>query len=182
MRNDDGCEVIFVEDFEVLRPGAPRWHRLYRASWWLTAALPALWVILLWLGFPARAPGAARPQAIERLGVLRLRAVEADPAPVRILGIETERLDQPRLTHIEVVPVGQQEAALAIERRASVGVPREPLVEEHIEPRRVPERRPAQLPSMWSLPSRRDGVASSAALSAGQDRSRSLRRSPPARA
>jgi hypothetical protein len=63
VRNDDGCEVIFVEDFEVLRPGAPRWHQLYRVSGWVTATLPALWVILLWLGFPARAPGAASPAA-----------------------------------------------------------------------------------------------------------------------
>ena len=56
VRDDDGCEVVFVEDFEVLRAGAPRWHRLYGVSWWLVATLPALWVILLWLGFPARAP------------------------------------------------------------------------------------------------------------------------------
>jgi hypothetical protein len=59
VRKDQGCEVVFVEDFEVVRPGAPLWHRLYRGSWWSIGALPVLWILSLWLGFPARAPGAA---------------------------------------------------------------------------------------------------------------------------
>jgi hypothetical protein len=63
VRDDDGCEVVFVEALEVLRAGAPRWHRLHRASWWSIATLPGLWGILLWLGFPARAPGAASSAA-----------------------------------------------------------------------------------------------------------------------
>lgn len=56
VRDDDDCEVLLVESLEVLRAGAPGWHRLHRASGWLLAALPAAWVLLLWLSFPARAP------------------------------------------------------------------------------------------------------------------------------
>jgi hypothetical protein len=66
VRDDEGCEVVFVEDFEVVRPGAPLWHRLYRAGWWSIATLPVLWVILLWLGFPSRAPDAASSAGFRR--------------------------------------------------------------------------------------------------------------------
>jgi hypothetical protein len=59
-RNDDHCEVVFVDRLDVLRQAAPRWHRLYRLCGWLLAALPALYVLLLWLevGPPPRSPGA----------------------------------------------------------------------------------------------------------------------------
>jgi hypothetical protein len=59
VRNDQGCEVIFVEELEVVRRGAPGWHRVYRASWWAIAALPPLWILLLWLQFPP--PSRRRP-------------------------------------------------------------------------------------------------------------------------
>jgi hypothetical protein len=49
VRDDDGCEVIFVETLEVLREGAPLWNRLYRLSWLLIAVLPVAWVALAWL-------------------------------------------------------------------------------------------------------------------------------------
>jgi hypothetical protein len=58
VRDDDGCEVVFVEGFTVLRPAAAIWRRIHRASWWLVATLPVSWLVLLWLSFPARAPAA----------------------------------------------------------------------------------------------------------------------------
>lgn len=48
-RDDDGCEVILVERLEVLRRGAPLSNQLYRASWALIAALPVVYLGLLWL-------------------------------------------------------------------------------------------------------------------------------------
>jgi len=56
VRGDDGCEVVLVESLEVLRRGAPRWRRLYQVSGCLVVILPALWVALFWLGFPAHPP------------------------------------------------------------------------------------------------------------------------------
>ena len=53
-RDDDDCEVVFVESFEVVRGAAPLWHRLHRASGWSLAALPVAWIALLWLSFPPR--------------------------------------------------------------------------------------------------------------------------------
>jgi hypothetical protein len=53
-RDDDDCEVVFVESFEVVREAAPLWHLLRRASLCLLVALPVLWIALLWLSFPAR--------------------------------------------------------------------------------------------------------------------------------
>ncbi|HVR28968.1 MAG TPA: hypothetical protein VMS86_05480 [Thermoanaerobaculia bacterium] len=48
-RDDDGCEVVFVETLEVLREGAPLWNRLYRMSWALIAALPVAYLVAAWL-------------------------------------------------------------------------------------------------------------------------------------
>ena len=53
VRDDDDCEVVFVEHFELVREAAPLWHGLRRVSLWSLVALPVLWVVLLWLSFPA---------------------------------------------------------------------------------------------------------------------------------
>jgi hypothetical protein len=49
VRDDDDCEVVFVERLDVLRRGAPGWNRAYRASWVLLAALPVVYAGLMWL-------------------------------------------------------------------------------------------------------------------------------------
>jgi len=44
VRNDSGCEVVFLEQFEVLERNAAGWHALRRVSKWLLVALPAAWL------------------------------------------------------------------------------------------------------------------------------------------
>ena len=41
VRGDDGCEVVFVQELDVLRRGTPRWYAAYRLAWLLVLALPA---------------------------------------------------------------------------------------------------------------------------------------------
>jgi hypothetical protein len=65
VRDDDDCEVVFVERLEVLRSGAPGWNRAYRASWTLLGALPVVYVVVLWIeaGPPRRAGARAARRA-----------------------------------------------------------------------------------------------------------------------
>jgi hypothetical protein len=43
-RDDFDCEVVFVQQLEVLRPGTPGWYRVWRLALWLLALLPVAWV------------------------------------------------------------------------------------------------------------------------------------------
>lgn len=47
VRNDDGCEVLFVTEVEVLRRGTPGWYLAYRVGWLLVVGLPALYLVTL---------------------------------------------------------------------------------------------------------------------------------------
>ena len=54
-RNDTGngaCEVVFVEDFKIIKQGNPAWHLLYTITLWLTILLAA--VKLYTAIFPAK--------------------------------------------------------------------------------------------------------------------------------
>lgn len=48
-REDNGCEVVFLEEIEVLQRGTPGWYAAYRAGWIALMALPALYVFLMWV-------------------------------------------------------------------------------------------------------------------------------------
>lgn len=48
-RDDSDCEVVFVEELEVLRRGTPGWYAAYRAGWTLIVTLPIVYVGLLWV-------------------------------------------------------------------------------------------------------------------------------------
>jgi hypothetical protein len=49
VRTDDGCEVVFVEELEILRKGTPVWYALYRAGWITLLAVPVLYLVALHL-------------------------------------------------------------------------------------------------------------------------------------
>jgi hypothetical protein len=44
-RRDSGCEVVFVEDLQVLRHGTPGWYAVRRAAGWLAVAAPAVYLL-----------------------------------------------------------------------------------------------------------------------------------------
>lgn len=48
-RKDDDCEVVLVEELEILARGTPGWYSLYRAAWAVLVALPVLWAGVLWI-------------------------------------------------------------------------------------------------------------------------------------
>ena len=48
-REDDGCEVVFLQEIEVLRRGTPGWYRAYRLGWIAILLLPALYLFLIWI-------------------------------------------------------------------------------------------------------------------------------------
>lgn len=48
-RDDSDCEVVFVEDLEVLQRGTPVWYAAYRLGWMAIVALPLLYVTLMWI-------------------------------------------------------------------------------------------------------------------------------------
>ncbi len=54
VRHDDGCEVVFVEDLEVLRRGTPLWYALFRAGWMTLVAVPVLYVLTMHFGVRRR--------------------------------------------------------------------------------------------------------------------------------
>lgn len=49
VRTDDGCEVLFVREVEVLSQGTPFWYLAYRAGWVLVLTLPLLYVAIMHL-------------------------------------------------------------------------------------------------------------------------------------
>ncbi len=49
VRTDSGCEVIFVEDLEVLERGTPGWYKAYRLGKVLIVVLPILYLVVFWL-------------------------------------------------------------------------------------------------------------------------------------
>jgi hypothetical protein len=48
-RDDNGCEVVFLKEIEVLRRGTPGWYTAYRLGWVAIFMLPALYVFLMWV-------------------------------------------------------------------------------------------------------------------------------------
>ena len=48
-REDNDCEVVFLQDIDVLRRGTPGWYTAYRLGWIAILVLPALYVFLMWL-------------------------------------------------------------------------------------------------------------------------------------
>lgn len=46
VRTDSGCEVVYVEDLEILRRGTPFWYALWRLGWILVVAAPLAWLVL----------------------------------------------------------------------------------------------------------------------------------------
>jgi hypothetical protein len=59
VRTDTLCEVIFVEELEVLRKGTPGWYSAYRLGKGLIVTLPIVYLIVFWLesGRPDRQLG-----------------------------------------------------------------------------------------------------------------------------
>jgi hypothetical protein len=43
-RDDFDCEVVFVQQIEVLCPGTPGWYRAWTLGWWLAGLLGAGWI------------------------------------------------------------------------------------------------------------------------------------------
>lgn len=54
-RGNGACEVVFIDDFEILDSVTPIWNRLYDASWsalpWVLFLRVAGWLLLPWLRF-----------------------------------------------------------------------------------------------------------------------------------
>ena len=48
-REDNDCEVVFLQDIDVLRRGTPGWYTAYRFGWIAILVLPILYVFLMWL-------------------------------------------------------------------------------------------------------------------------------------
>ena len=49
VRNDSGCEVVFVERLEILKRGTPFWYLAYRLGWITLLVVPVLYVATLHL-------------------------------------------------------------------------------------------------------------------------------------
>jgi hypothetical protein len=50
VRTDSGCEVLFVEEVEVLQAGTPVWYLAYRFGWLALVGLPVLYLLSLHFG------------------------------------------------------------------------------------------------------------------------------------
>jgi hypothetical protein len=48
-RDDFDCEVVFVQQIEVLRPGTPGWYRAWTIGWWIAGLAAAGWLVAFWL-------------------------------------------------------------------------------------------------------------------------------------
>lgn len=48
-RDDNDCEVVFVEKLEVIRHGTPGWYAAYQLGWIATLTLPAFYLFLMWI-------------------------------------------------------------------------------------------------------------------------------------
>ena len=49
VRTDTLCEVVFVEELEILQRGTPGWYSAFRIGKGLIVALPVLYLIVFWL-------------------------------------------------------------------------------------------------------------------------------------
>ncbi len=61
-RDDDDCEVVFLESLSILERGTPGWYAIYRLGWIAVCVLPVVWVGLMWLE-----AGSADPSTLGRL-------------------------------------------------------------------------------------------------------------------
>ena len=48
-REDDGCEVVFLKEIEVLSRGTPGWYSAYRLGWIAILLIPVLYLFLIWI-------------------------------------------------------------------------------------------------------------------------------------
>lgn len=48
-RTDSDCEVVFLEEIEILKRGTPGWYTAYRTGWLLILSVPVLYIFLMWL-------------------------------------------------------------------------------------------------------------------------------------
>lgn len=48
-RKDSDCEVVFVEELEILRAGTPGWYLAYRLGWIVLLSIPLIFVATVWV-------------------------------------------------------------------------------------------------------------------------------------
>ena len=48
-RDDNDCEVVYLEEVQVLRRGTPGWYALYRLGWITLLLLPVAYLVLMWI-------------------------------------------------------------------------------------------------------------------------------------
>ena len=48
-RDDNDCEVFFLEEAEVLRRGTPGWYTIFRLGWISLLLLPVAYLVLMWI-------------------------------------------------------------------------------------------------------------------------------------
>ena len=48
-RDDNDCEVVYLEELQVLRRGTPGWYALYRLGWITLLLLPVAYLVLMWI-------------------------------------------------------------------------------------------------------------------------------------
>jgi hypothetical protein len=47
-RKDNGCEVVFVEELEILQAGTPGWYLAYRFGWLTLVLIPVAFLATMW--------------------------------------------------------------------------------------------------------------------------------------
>lgn len=48
-RDDNDCEVFYLEEAEVLRRGTPGWYMIFRLGWISLLLLPLSYLVLMWI-------------------------------------------------------------------------------------------------------------------------------------
>jgi hypothetical protein len=48
-REDNGCEVVYLQEVDVLRRGTPGWYALFRLGWISLLFLPLAYLALMWM-------------------------------------------------------------------------------------------------------------------------------------
>lgn len=48
-RKDNDCEVVFVEDLEILQAGTPGWYLAYRLGWITLILIPIVFLATIWV-------------------------------------------------------------------------------------------------------------------------------------
>ena len=48
-RDDSDCEVLFLEEVDILRSGTPVWYAAYRLGWIALLGLPMAYLVLMWI-------------------------------------------------------------------------------------------------------------------------------------